>query len=82
MSECKTNREILEDILVNKYSVTKEMCETGIIQLESIEYIDLIVDIEELYDINIPDEFLTPTGKCELTVLIEIINNELKKMDK
>ena len=70
---------ILIDILVNKFFVTDEMLEMREIQLESIQYIDLIVEIEEAFDIEIPDDFLAITGNWNLDALIEVIDSERKR---
>lgn len=78
MSKREITRRDLEDILVEKNFVSREMCKTGIIQMDSIQYIDLIVEIEEAYDIEIPDEFLTPNNTWELDVLVEVIRSALK----
>jgi len=79
MSKREITRDDLEDILVKKNFISQEMCKTGIIQMDSIQYIDLIVEIEEAYDIEIPDEFLTPNNTWELDVLVEVIRAALKQ---
>ena len=78
MSKREVTRDDLEKILVEKNFVSQEICKTGIIQMDSIQYIDLIVEIEEAYDIEIPDEFLTPNNTWELDVLVEVIRSALK----
>ena len=77
MSKREITINDIEDILVEKNFASKEMCKTGIIQMGSIQYIDLIVEIEEKYGIEIPDEFLTPNNTWELDVLVEIIRAAL-----
>ena len=79
MIKYKKIKDDLEEILIRKYFVSREMCKTNIIQLDSIQYIDLIVEIEENYDIEIPNEYLTANNKWELNRLIEVIQTELKK---
>jgi len=79
MSNQEITREEFEDFLMKKNFVSQEECKTGIIQLDSIQYIDLIVEIEEAYNIEIPDEFLTPNNTWELDTLVEIIRVALKK---
>lgn len=79
MSKQEITRDDLENILVEKKFVSQEMCQTGIIQMDSIQYIDLIVEIEEAYDIEIPDEFLTPNNTWELDVLVEVIRSAIKQ---
>lgn len=79
MSKREITRDDLENILVQKNFISQEMCQTGIIQMDSIQYIDLIVEIEEVYDIEIPDEFLTPNNTWELDILVEVIQSALKQ---
>lgn len=79
MSKREITRDDLENILVEKKFVSQEMCKTGFIQMDSIQYIDLIVEIEEAYDIEIPDEFLTPNNTWELDVLVKVIRSALKQ---
>ena len=73
MSKREIRRNDIEDILMEKNFASQEMCKTGIIQMDSIQYIDLIVEIEEVYDIEIPDEFLTPNNTWEIDILVEAI---------
>lgn len=79
MSKLELTRDGLVDILVKKNFASQEMCKTGVIQMDSIQYIDLIVEIEEAYDIEIPDEFLTPNNTWELDFLVEILRAALKE---
>lgn len=79
MNTHKETIEIIVDILVNKFFVTDEILQTREIQLESIQYIDLIVEIEEAFEIEIPDSFLAITENWKLDALIEVIDSELKR---
>lgn len=79
MNRHKEIIEIIVEILVNKFFVTDEILQTREIQLESIQYIDLIVEIEEAFEIEIPDSFLAITENWKLDALIEVIDSELKR---
>lgn len=72
-----SNREVamreLKEFLIEKNFVSSKISEIDSIQMDSIQYIDLIVAIEEQYNIEIPDEFLIPNNIWNLNDLVEII---------
>lgn len=72
-------KEVLKDILVNKIRVSDDVANMEEIQLESIQYIDLIVEIEDYFNIEIPDTFLTAPSNWRMNTLIDIIEKKLKK---
>lgn len=78
MNKCDITRDDLEEMLVKKNFASKEMCKSGVIQLDSIKYIDLIVEIEEAYDIEIPNEYLTPNNTWEIAALLDVIREALR----
>ena len=74
-------RNKLKDILMNTFFVSQEMCSSGTIQMDSIQYIDLIVEIEDTFNIEVPDEYLTPSNSWQLDILVEAIVVALKQDD-
>ena len=81
MSKREVKRKDVERIILENGFASQEMCNTGIIQMDSIQYIEFIVELEEKYNIEIPDKFLTPNNTWNLDELVDLIRAKMSGLD-
>lgn len=52
--------------------------ESSLLDMDSLQYISFIADVEQAFDIAIPDEFLVKSDELHISDFAEMIENSLK----
>lgn len=65
--------EIMIKVMESDVSMLNECDDLAILEIDSLKYIKLVVEIEDEFDIEIPDEYLDPQSVSSLTDLVELV---------
>lgn len=65
----------------NGYMLQDSDSQKNLIELDSLQYISFIADVEEAFEIIIPDDFLLQAGSLSIADFYNLITNGLETFE-
>lgn len=65
----------------NGYMLQDSDSQKNLIELDSLQYISFIADVEETFEIIIPDDFLLQAGSLSIADFYNLITNGLETFE-